>query len=190
MRYLKVLLLVALFFVSMVFFFQNQALLSTEMALNLNLFVIEPMQSIPLPFYLLVLGAFVLGALIALLALVWDKMHLSAKHMRATWRVRALEKEIVMMRAEQEKAEQERLALAEAVQDLVDSDQEEKEEQEALAAAQRKEESATEEEHTVEHNAQDCKDCSPTQEEPQIDEEQKEHVSQNEEAQAPDLAKK
>ncbi len=94
MRYAKVLLIVLIFFISMVFFFQNQTVLSTEMVLNLNLFFIKPMASIPLPFYFLVLGAFLAGALAAMLALVWDKVQLSTKLMKATWRVRALEKEV------------------------------------------------------------------------------------------------
>lgn len=94
MRYVKVLLLVLAFFLSMVFFFQNQESLSREMTLKLNLFFIPPMESIPLPFYFVVLAAFAVGGLIAFLALVWDKMHRSAKHMKTLWRVRALEKEL------------------------------------------------------------------------------------------------
>ncbi len=115
MRYLKVLLLIVLFFLSMVFFFQNQAVLSTEMELHLNLFFIEPMKSIPLPFYFLVLAAFVTGAVLAVLALIWDKMHLSAKHMRASWRVKSLEKEVLVLKNAQEKAAEERLALEQTV---------------------------------------------------------------------------
>ncbi len=114
MRYLKVLLLIVLFFLSMVFFFQNQAVLSTDMELHLNLFFIEPMKSIPLPFYFLVLAAFVVGAVLAVLALIWDKMHLSAKHMRASWRVKSLEKEVLVLKAAQERAAEEKLALEQA----------------------------------------------------------------------------
>lgn len=94
MRYVKVLLLVLVFFLSMVFFFQNQEALSKEMTLKLHLFFNDPMVSIPLPFYFLVLAAFLLGALITICILVWDKFHLSARLMKATWRVRALEKDL------------------------------------------------------------------------------------------------
>lgn len=94
MRYVKVLLLVLVFFLSMVFFFQNQEALSKEMTLKLHLFFNDPMVSIPLPFYFLVLAAFLLGALITICVLVWDKFHLSARLMKATWRVRALEKDL------------------------------------------------------------------------------------------------
>ncbi len=101
MRYLKVLVLVLIFFVSMVFFFQNQATLATEMKLNLNLFFMAPMESIALPFYFLILAAFLTGAILAMLILIWDKMNLSAKAMKAQWRVRALEKEVAALRANQ-----------------------------------------------------------------------------------------
>lgn len=101
MRYIKVLLLVLVFFLSMVFFFQNQEALSKEMVLKLNLFFIDPKASIPLPFYFLVLASFLLGALVSFIVLVWDKMHLSARHMKATWRVRSLEKEVNDLKASQ-----------------------------------------------------------------------------------------
>lgn len=104
MRYIKVLLLVLVFFLSMIFFFQNQEALSKEMVLKLNLFFTPPMASIPLPFYFLVLASFLLGSFVAFIALVWDKMHLSARHMKATWRVRTLEKEVTALKAVQEPA--------------------------------------------------------------------------------------
>ncbi len=87
----------------MVFFFQNQATLSTQMVLHLNLFFIEPMQSISLPFYFLVLAAFLVGAIASVLFLVWDKVQLSTKFMKANWRVRSLEKEVEKLKAAQEK---------------------------------------------------------------------------------------
>ncbi len=101
MRYVKVLLLVLIFFLCMVFFFQNQTVLSTEMVLHLNLFFIDPMASISLPFYFLVLAAFLIGAICSVLFLIWDKMHISARLMKTTWRVRALEKEVAELKAAQ-----------------------------------------------------------------------------------------
>ncbi len=94
MRYFKVLFVIFIFFLSMVFFFQNQAVLSTEMVLHLNLFFLPPMSSISLPFYFLVLASFLLGAVVAMLALMWDKIQLSTKYMKCTWKVRSLEKEV------------------------------------------------------------------------------------------------
>ncbi len=101
MRYVKVLLIILVFFLSMVFFFQNQSVLSTEMVLHLNLFFFPPMSSISLPFYFLVLAAFLLGAIVAMLALMWDKIQLSTKLMKSNWRVRALEKEVEKLKAAQ-----------------------------------------------------------------------------------------
>lgn len=97
MRYVKVLLLVLVFFLSMVFFFQNQEALSKEMTLKLHLFYTDPMVSIPLPFYFLVLASFLAGATLTICVLVWDKFHLSARLMKATWRVRALEKDLARL---------------------------------------------------------------------------------------------
>ena len=47
MRYIKVLLLAIVFFLALVFFFQNQGPLSQDMVLTLHLFFIPPMHSIP-----------------------------------------------------------------------------------------------------------------------------------------------
>lgn len=94
MRYVKVLLLAVLFFLALVFFFQNQGALSQDMVLTLNLFFIPPMSSIALPFYFLVLAAFFVGAALTLCFLVWDKVNLSARLMKSKWRVSSLEREV------------------------------------------------------------------------------------------------
>ena len=49
MRYIKVLILAVFIFLCLIFFFQNQAALSQEMQMTLNLFFIPPMTSITLP---------------------------------------------------------------------------------------------------------------------------------------------
>jgi ATP adenylyltransferase len=94
MRYIKVLLLVLIFFVSMLFFFQNQEALGKEMALKLNLFFLPPMKPLALPTYFVLLAGFLLGALFAIAFLLWDKISLSAKLLKAQWKVRSLEKEV------------------------------------------------------------------------------------------------
>jgi hypothetical protein len=94
MRYLKVLLLVLAFFFSMLFLFQNQEILAREMPLKLDLFFLPPMQPTPLPTYFILLAGFLLGALCAMALLVWDKLALSAKLMKARWKIRDLEKEL------------------------------------------------------------------------------------------------
>ena len=94
MRYIKVLILVLFFFVSMLFLFQNQEILARDMPLKLDIFVLPPFQSPPLPTYFILLAGFLLGALSAVVLLVWDKFALSAKLMKAQWKIRDLEKEL------------------------------------------------------------------------------------------------
>lgn len=94
MRYVKVLLLVVLFFLVMMFFVQNQGVFSQAMGLKLDLLFIPPMESAPLPFYTLLLICFLLGALCTLLMLVWDRLTISARLARANMRIRSLEKEL------------------------------------------------------------------------------------------------
>lgn len=94
MRYVKVLLLVVLFFLVMMFFVQNQGVFSQEMGLKLDLLFIPPVESAPLPFYTLLLICFLLGALCTLLMLVWDRLTISTKLTMANMRIRSLEKEL------------------------------------------------------------------------------------------------
>lgn len=94
MRFLKVLILVVAIFLALVFLFQNQTALSQDMVLTLNLFFMEPMSSIPLPFYFMLIVAFALGALLSVCFLVWDKMHGTARFMKARWRISQLEREV------------------------------------------------------------------------------------------------
>ena len=94
MRYIKVLLLAVVFFLALVFFFQNQGALSQSMVLTLNLFFIPAMSSIALPFYFLVIAAFACGALMTLGFLVWDKVSLTARLMKQKWQIGSLEREL------------------------------------------------------------------------------------------------
>ncbi len=98
MRYVKVLLLAILFFLALVFFFQNQNALSQNLVLTLNLFFLPPMTSIPLPFYFMVVAAFFMGAVLALGFLVWDKVNLSARLMKSKWRVSRSHKTLTLVR--------------------------------------------------------------------------------------------
>ena len=76
MRYLKVLALVVLFFLSMVFFIQNTPELSKEVTLSIELFSYKFMSQ-PLPYYLLILIAFAAGSVLCLLYFMADKIRLS-----------------------------------------------------------------------------------------------------------------
>lgn len=102
MRYIKILLLALFIFFAVLFFIQNQAPLSQEMALSLNLFFIPPFTSIPLPFYFVVVAAFVVGCILSALWLLWDKFNTSAKLMKSNWKVTSLEKEVAKLKKQLE----------------------------------------------------------------------------------------
>lgn len=94
MRYIKVLVLAVFLFLALMFFFQNQAPLSQQMEMDLNLFFIPPMKSIPLPFYFIVIAAFFVGCLLTLFWLVWDKFISSSRLMKTRWEVSRLKSEV------------------------------------------------------------------------------------------------
>ena len=94
MRYIKILLIAAFFFLAMVFFFQNQASLSQEIVLTFNLFFIPSMTAIPLPFYFIVIGAFVLGSVITIFMLAWDRFAIGHKYRVGRRKIRELDEKV------------------------------------------------------------------------------------------------
>jgi ATP adenylyltransferase len=52
------------------------------------------MKPVALPTYFVLLAGFLLGAIFAVAMLLWDKLALSARLMKAQWKVRTLEKEV------------------------------------------------------------------------------------------------
>ncbi len=100
MRYLKVFLLVLIFFIVMMFFVQNQASFADPVVLKLDLFFMEPLESFPLPLYSVMLICFALGAFIVLLMLMWDRLTLSSRAMAARRRAIALEKKLAKVETE------------------------------------------------------------------------------------------
>lgn len=98
MRFVKVLVLVLVFFISMMFFVQNNAVLSQAVTLKLDLFFDTAWSSIELPFYFMVLCAFLLGALATMLMLMVSRMRAGAALRRANKRIRVLEKELNSLR--------------------------------------------------------------------------------------------
>lgn len=98
MRYLKVLVLAIFLFLALIFFFQNQAPLSQQMEMSLNLFFLPTMTSIPLPFYFLLISAFFVGCLLTLFWLIWDKFICSSRLMQARWRATNLHREVDKLR--------------------------------------------------------------------------------------------
>ena len=97
MRYLKVIILVAIFFFSMLFFVQNTELLSTSLVLKLDLLG-NHYESQEVPIYLLILMAFVLGAFFALFYFLAEKIKLSQQLRSYKNKVADLEKEVNSLR--------------------------------------------------------------------------------------------
>ena len=97
MRYLKVIILVAIFFFSMLFFVQNTDLLSTSLTLKLDLLG-KHYESQEIPIYLLILIAFVLGAFISLFYFLAEKIKLSQQLRSYKNKVADLEKEVNSLR--------------------------------------------------------------------------------------------
>ena len=126
MRYIKVFLLVLLFFVIMMLFVQNQASFSDPVTLKFDPLFAPAMESIPLPRYALLLICFALGAGLVLAMLVWDRLSLSSRLGAARRRGNSLQKQLDKANAQIEKLTADK-AKAEA--DLAAA-------QEALKAAQ------------------------------------------------------
>ncbi len=99
MRFIKVLFLILLFFISMMFFIQNTEILSQEMSLQLSFFTESlTIKSVPLPFYFLLLIGFVLGGALVLFYFVLDKIRLSKELKQNRSRISKLEKEVNSLR--------------------------------------------------------------------------------------------
>lgn len=128
MRYVKVLLLVLFFFFVMLFFVQNQTSLSQAMTLRLDLMIMPPFESMPIPFYSLLLVSFLIGGLCTLLMLIWDRISLSARTIRSNMQAKSFEKDLGKSNAahEQTKIELEktRTALAVAEKKATEAEQE------------------------------------------------------------------
>lgn len=97
MKYLRVAALILLFFFSMLFFVQNHELLSKTVRLHLELFGTS-FQSTDIPYYLIVLLAFVVGGFIALIYLLAEKIRLSSELKNNRAKIKDLEKEVNSLR--------------------------------------------------------------------------------------------
>lgn len=97
MRYIKVLLLTLFFFVSMVFFIQNNQALSALLILRLDLLGLE-LVSRELPFYLIVLISFVIGSVFSLSYFLCEKIRLAKELKAANSKLAALEQEVNSLR--------------------------------------------------------------------------------------------
>jgi putative membrane protein len=93
MRVIKVLFLLAFFFVCMLFFVQNTAILETPLVLKLGAFGLSA-QSPGVPFYVVLLLAFVAGGLFATLYFLAEKIRLAATARSLNNKIKSLEKQL------------------------------------------------------------------------------------------------
>ncbi|MFW5487470.1 MAG: LapA family protein [Desulfovibrio sp.] len=97
MRFIKVLLLAVCFFVALVFFVQNNAGLNQALELKFELLG-NGLHSAPIPMYLLILGAFLVGSVFSTLYFFVDKMRSNGQLRKCKNRVAELEKEVNTLR--------------------------------------------------------------------------------------------
>ncbi len=120
MRYIKVFLLVLLFFVVMMLFVQNQASFSDAVTLKFDPMFAPALTSMPLPRYALLLICFALGAAVVLAMLMWDRIALSGRLAASHRRAASLQKQVSKLTAEKEKLEA-ALKAAEAAAEAAES---------------------------------------------------------------------
>ncbi|WP_298067870.1 LapA family protein [uncultured Mailhella sp.] len=105
MRYIKVFLLILLFFLVMMLFVQNQPSFSDSVVLKFDPMFMPEFTSMPLPRYALLLICFALGAVVVLAMLLWDRLSLSSRLAASRRREHSLRKQLEKMTAEKEKLE-------------------------------------------------------------------------------------
>ena len=100
MRFLKALWLTVFFFFSLIFFIQNNDVLSQKMALKFDFYYFDYVwTNTAVPFFFVILVAFVAGALVTLGYLVMDRMRLKMDLSRCRRVVRKQEKELKKLRS-------------------------------------------------------------------------------------------
>ena len=98
MRFIKVLFLLALFVFSILFFSQNNDVLLQGLTLKLEIPYAMTLHSIPLPFGVLILAAFVAGALLTMVYFGVDKIRMGSKFRECKTRMASLEQELNSLR--------------------------------------------------------------------------------------------
>lgn len=97
MRYVKMLLVLALFFICMVMFAQNMETLNAPMPLSMDLFG-TTLLAYEQPLYISLLSLFVLGGLISTLYFLCEKIRLSREVSQAKKKISSLEQEVNSLR--------------------------------------------------------------------------------------------
>lgn len=93
MRVIKVLFLLAFFFVCMLFFVQNTTILETPLVLKIGAFGVSA-QSPGVPFYVVLLLSFVVGGLFSTLYFLAEKVRLAAVTRSLNGKIKNLEKQL------------------------------------------------------------------------------------------------
>ncbi|MDZ7759399.1 MAG: LapA family protein [Desulfovermiculus sp.] len=97
MRYVKVLALVLFFFVAMVFFVQNTEILTKSISLKFSVFAFKWTSS-PIPIYLYILIAFVLGAVLSTIYFALDKLRMGKEIKRNRQQIKSMQNELDSLR--------------------------------------------------------------------------------------------
>ena len=116
MRYIKVFLLVFLFFLVMMFFVQNQPSFSDAVVLKFDPMFAPEITTMPLPRYSLLLICFALGAAVVLAMLMWDRLSLSSRLAASRRRANSLQKQLDRMTEEKARLEAELKKAEEAAE--------------------------------------------------------------------------
>ena len=105
MRFIKVLLLIVLFTCGLLFFIQNSKALETPLTLGFSVYYGDlTWTGKPLPFFVVVLAAFAIGALFSAFYLLIDRLRLGCALIKSKSDLRGKEKEIAKLRTALDKA--------------------------------------------------------------------------------------
>lgn len=94
MRFLKAILLLLIFFIGLLFFVQNSAILGQKMSLVFDFYFVDGWTSVEVPFYFLVIVAFAIGMLLGIVLMFLDRMRLYCELRAARKTTRNAEKEL------------------------------------------------------------------------------------------------
>mgnify|MGYP006423100833 CR=1 FL=1 len=97
MRYLKLFAFIIFFVLAMIFFIQNTDPLAATLELKFDLFQWSWLSN-PLPFYVVLLIAFAVGAVLSLLYFLVEKLRLNSEVKKHKNQVRSLQKELNSLR--------------------------------------------------------------------------------------------
>ncbi|MDR2573757.1 MAG: DUF1049 domain-containing protein [Desulfovibrio sp.] len=101
MRFIKILILVILFTCGLLFFIQNNKALESSITLGFSLYYGDLVwTSKPLPFFVIVLGSFAAGVLLATAYLLVERIRMSCAFFKCKSELRNKEKELARLRSD------------------------------------------------------------------------------------------